>query len=398
MNKTLLYPEVQQYISENIYTDTVALSLRKSPFEGIAMHEITRQIDARKKSEKKLPSWFSTPGIYYPSKLSIEQTSSEKTARYKASLTGGDSLIDLTGGFGVDCRFFARQFNQVFHCEVNEELSAIATHNFRLLGIANITTVPGNGIDYIRASGKQFDWIYIDPSRRSDSKGKVFMLADCIPDVPFHLDMLFTHADNILIKTSPILDISNGIRELCDVREIHIVAVNNEVKELLWILEKEYTGDCQIKTVNLNDPHTEKFNFRREAKTGAHVSYSPPLNYLYEPNAAIMKSGGFRSLSEKTGLSKLHQHTHLYTSEDCFPDFPGRTFRILKIMDYNKKAIKKELGAGQANITTRNFPESVATIRKKFGIKDGGDRYVFFTTDRNDTKTVLICAKSNVIL
>ncbi|MGS2761765.1 THUMP-like domain-containing protein [Sinomicrobium sp. M5D2P9] len=371
----------------------MSLLLKKSPFQEVSMQEIANQLESRKKAEKKLPTWFDTPEIYYPPKLSVEQTSSETTAKYKAGLIAGKTLIDLTGGFGVDCHFFAEKFERVFHCEMNPELSEIASHNFAILGDKNITSVAGDGIGYLEKSGMQFHWIYADPSRRNDAKGKVFMLVDCLPDIPTHLDLLFSRSENILLKTSPILDITSGLQELRFVKEIHIVAVNNEVKELLWILKKGFSGGCILKTVNITGEEEKKFDFEKDRESDAKVFHSLPQQYLYEPNAAIMKSGGFKSLSEKTGLAKLHQHSHLYTSEDLYPDFPGRTFRITERYVYNKKVIKKVFGNSQANITIRNFPESVARIRKKFDIKEGGDRYIFFTTDRNGEKTGIACHK-----
>ncbi|MGS2739914.1 class I SAM-dependent methyltransferase [Sinomicrobium sp. M5D2P17] len=373
----------------------MSLLLKKSPFQDVSMQDIANQLESRKKAEKKLPLWFRTPGIYYPPKLSIEQTSSETTAAYKADLVYGKTLIDLTGGFGVDCRFFAEKFDRVIHCEMNPELSEIASHNFEVLGIKNITTVSGDGIGYLQKNAMQFDWIYADPSRRNDAKGKVFMLADCLPDIPAHLDQLFARSENILIKTSPILDITNGLQELRFVKEVHVVAVNNEVKELLWIMQKGFSGNCILKTVNITGGDEKRFDFTKDEESHAEVSYSLPLRYLYEPNAAILKSGGFKSLSEKTGLGKLHRHSHLYTSEELYPDFPGRSFRITGLYTYNnKKTLKKMLSNSQANITTRNFPESVAQIRKKFGIKDGGNRYIFFTTNRNDEKIAIVCFKT----
>lgn len=394
MNISILNTDVQNFIQKNNDADPLSLLLKKSPFQNVSMQDIANQLESRKKAEKKLPLWFRTPGIYYPPKLSIEQTSSETTAAYKADLVSGKTLIDLTGGFGVDCRSFAEKCCQVIHCEMNPELSEIASHNFEVLGVKNILTVSGDGIGYLEKSAMQFDWIYADPSRRNDAKGKVFMLTDCLPDIPAHLDLLFSRSENILIKTSPILDITNGLQELRSVKEVHIVAINNEVKELLWIMQRGFSGNCVLKTVNITGEGEKRFDFIKDEENHAEVSYSLPLKYLYEPNAAILKSGGFRSLSGKTGLGKLHRHSHLYTSEDLYPDFPGRTFRITGVYTCNKKTLKKVLGNSQANITTRNFPDTVAQIRKKFGIKDGGDRYVFFTTDRNDEKIAIACEKT----
>lgn len=371
----------------------MSLLLKKSTFEGVSMKEIAGQIEARKKARKKLPSWYNTPNIYYPPLLSVEQTSSEITAGYKSRLISGKTLIDLTGGFGVDARFFAERTDLVFHCETHPELSDIASYNYDILGVKNITTISGDGIAYLKTSDRKFDWIYADPARRDAREKKVFMLRDCLPDIPAHLETLFERSDNILIKTSPLLDITNGITELRHIKEIHIVAVNNEVKELLWILKKDYPDPPLLKAVNLEKDKEKTFEFYRHGENDANPIFSLPQQFLYEPNAAILKAGGFKSLSEKTGSGKLHLHSHLYTSEELMEDFPGRTFRILHIYPYTKKTLKPLLNKSKANITTRNFPERVAGIRKKFGVKEGGDRYLFFTTNMNNEKIMIECRK-----
>ncbi|WP_337992833.1 class I SAM-dependent methyltransferase [Flavivirga sp. 57AJ16] len=360
-------------------------------FPLVEAKEVIEQIEAKKRCEKKLPTWFSCKKIYYPNKLNIEQTSSEITALYKAGLINGATIIDLTGGFGVDCFYFSRVFKTVTHCEINENLSKIVTHNYKQLGIANIALQNTDGIDYLKASKKQFDWIYIDPSRRHDSKGKVFFLNDCLPNVPEHIDLLFTHAQNIMVKTSPLLDLSVGINELKHVKTIHIVAVNNEVKELLWVLENGFKGDICIETVNIKREAKVCFHFSIADEKKSESKYHKPLAYLYEPNSAILKAGAFHTVSNQLNIYKLHKHSHLYTS-DSYIDFPGRSFKIESIVPYNKKALKK-LGISKANITVRNFPETVQQIRKKFNIKEGGNLYLFFTTETDDNKIILMASK-----
>ncbi len=375
------------FINKNINTDIASLLLKGIPFTAVDSKDIIEQIEAKKRCKTKLSTWYSTENIYYPNKLNIEQTSSEATAEYKANLVHGNSIVDLTGGFGVDCFYFSKQFNKVTHCEINADLSQIVTHNYKQLKVSNIKTIAIDGIDYLKNSEEIYDWIYIDPSRRNDSKGKVFFLNDCLPNVPEHLDILFKKSNNILIKTSPLLDISVGLNELKNVKNIHILAVNNEVKELLWILEKDYNSPIKIETCNLKKDTKEVFSFYLNEETSAEASYNLPLTYLYEPNAAIMKSGAFSSISDKLKVEKLHKHSHLYTSEELLA-FPGRVFKIEKVIAYNKKLIKKE-AINKANIATRNFPESVDQIRKKLKIKEGGDVYLFFTTDLENNKIIL---------
>ena len=391
MDLRILNAEIQAFIDNNIGKSISKLALQKNPFQEVDWISILNQIEAKTKAKEKLPTWFSTENIIYPSKISIEQTSSEKTAAYKASIVSGESLIDLTGGFGVDDFYFAKKIKTVAHCEINPELSSLVKHNFEQLNVSNITCYAGDSLATLFSLNSKWDWIYIDPSRRNDTKGKVFMLKDCLPNVPENIDFYFTHSNAVLIKTAPILDISAGLSELKHVKTIHIVALENEVKELLWELHKDYSGNINIKTVNILKDKTEIFDFVLN-ENSKFPNLSLPQKYLYEPNSAIMKSGGFDEVSSFYNLNKLHKHSHLYTSTVLL-SFPGRVFEIQNTFPYNKTEMKSYLEKSQANITTRNFPDSVETIRKKWKIKDGGNVYCFFTTDENNHKIVLICTK-----
>jgi hypothetical protein len=216
------------------------------------------------------------------------------------------------------------------------------------------------------------------------------MLKDCQPYIPPKIDFFFTKANQILVKVSPILDLKNTIRELQNVKEIHIVALYNEVKEVLFLLEKNYTNTIQLKTINILKTEDQCFEFDFDEEVVS--TYSEPLSYLYEPNVAILKSGGFHQISEKLNVYKLHQHSHLYTSKTLI-NFPGRVFKIEHVISYDKKKLKKLLSDNKANITTRNFPKTVAQIRKETKIKEGGNTYIFFTTDVNNTPKLVICKK-----
>jgi hypothetical protein len=393
LNLALLTPEIQHFINEHLYDDLTKLLLKHKEIEGIPFSEIMEQMEAKVRCEKKLPTWFEAKNIYFPNKLNIEQTSSEQTAAYKANLLKGTSIIDLTGGFGVDCYHFSKQFQNVTHCEISSSLSEIVTHNYKSLEVSNIKTIAEDGIQYLKNAKQTYDCIYIDPSRRNDVKGKVFLLEDCLPDVVTHQDELFQYTDTILIKTSPLLDITNGLRSLKFVKEVHVVAVQNEVKELLWLLDKKsITQEVLIKTVNLKKLAVETFNFQLSEEKELQSNYALPKKYLYEPNAAILKAGGFLSIADAFGLEKLQQHSHLYTSDQLIT-FPGRCFTVEKILPYTKKIIKKELNLKKANITTRNFPESVATIRKKLAIADGGTDFLFLTTVFTGKKVLIYCKK-----
>ena len=390
MNKSILNIDIQDFINKNLNEDPAKLILKGSPFPEIKIQEIADQIISKGKCKKKLPTWFETNNIYYPNRVNIEQTSSEITANYKATLVSGNSLIDITGGFGVDCYYFAKKIKDVTHCEIEPDLSQIVRYNFKTMRVENVKTVAENGLDYLRRENRKYDWIYADPSRRSDVKGRVFLLDDCSPDIPKNLDLLFEFSDNILLKISPLLDISATIKTLKNTKEIHVIAVNNEVKELLFLVQKKYTGEIILKTVNIKNKTTEIFESTSNHK--AKASYHLPENYLYEPNAAILKSGLFNEVSSQLNVHKLHNNSHLCTSEELI-DFPGRRFKIVHSTVFDKKKLLKLIPAGKANITTRNFPQSVASIRKKTGIKDGGNIYLFFTTDLYDKPIALVCEK-----
>lgn len=390
MNNKILNTEIQQFINENLKTDITKLVLKGSPFEAVSIQEISEQIVAKSKSKNKLPTWFKTKNIYFPNKLNIEQTSSEIAAKYKSELVSGDSLIDITGGFGIDSYYFSQKVNKVTHCEINEELSKIVSHNLKQLNNNNIQTFIGDGLNILEQSTSKFDWIYVDPSRRNHIKGKVFLLEDCLPNIPVNIDFIFNKTSNILLKLSPILDISSAINELKFVKEVHVVAIENEVKELLFIVEKNYNLNIQIKTINYTKTNIHYFNFNLNEASLA--NYSEPKKYLYEPNTAILKAGAFQQISAQLNIDKLHQHSHLYTSNNLI-EFPGRRFKIENCIPYNKKQLIKLTPSKKANITIRNFPESVAQIRKKTKLKEGGNQYLFFTTDLNNNHLVLICEK-----
>jgi len=389
----ILNPEIQKFIIENTGLDTNKLALKKNPFSQIDYKFILNQIESRTKSKDKLPTWFNCDTIIFPSRISIEQTSSETTAKYKSEIVSGQSLIDLTGGFGIDDYHFSKKIDTIIHCEINSDLSEIVSHNFKQLNAENINCIAGDSLDTLKKLNQKFSWIYIDPSRRNDTKGKVFMLKDCLPNVPDLQDTYFEYSNNILIKTAPILDISAGLLELKNVKQIHIIAVENEVKELLWIIEKEYKDEIVIKTINFVKQNEEVFSFNMNSESN--VNYDFPKKYLYEPNSAIMKSGGFNQIASYFSVDKLHKNSHLYTSDELI-DFPGRTFQIQKIVNYSKKDMIENFSNQKKNITIRNFPDTVENIRKKWKIKDGGNQYCFFTTDKNENKIALICTKINL--
>lgn len=388
---TLLRTEIQQFIQKNLTKNIADIAFQKNPFEqDIEWREILNQIQSKQKAKNKLPTWYQHDNIVYPSSLSIEQTSSEITADFKAKLINGNSLIDLTGGFSVDDYYFSKQFTEVVHCEMNIALSEIVAHNSTIMSADNITTYAGDSLHTLQQLDRQFDWIYLDPARRDDSQNKVFLLEDCTPDVVNLLGSYYNYSKNIMMKTSPLLDFHNGIKALQGVKKIHVVAVKNEVKELLWILEKDYTDAISIISHNIIGEQIDTFEHNLEDDFS--TDYGVPAAYLYEPNAAIMKSGAFNAIANHYNIQKLAAFSHLYTSETPI-DFPGRIFKIIEVISYQKSQFSPIKQFKQANITTRNFPETVAELRQKFKLKDGGSTYLFFTTLANDEKVCIVCEK-----
>ncbi len=392
LNKALLDKDVSEFISKNRKKDLPALILKGSPFEKVSIQELAVQIKGLNVAEKKFQEFFKTEGILYPPKLNLEQTSSEITAKYKASLVQGEQIADLTGGFGIDSFFLSQSFERLDYFEINKNLAETAAHNFKILNAGNITVKAKNGLDYLKNHQTNYDWIYADPARRDSTGGKVFRLEDCEPDIPGHIGTLFANTNNILLKTSPILDISAGLEELYFVSEIHVVAVGNEVKELLWILKKGFKEEPVIKTLNFEKDQIQEFEGTKNNFETEEITYSAPQKYLYEPNSAIMKSGLFQSLALKTNTRKIHQHSHLYTSADL-KNFPGRIFQITDIKEYKPSNLKKYFKSKKANVTIRNFPDTVAEIRKKLKIKEGGETYLFFTTNLKNEKILIFCKK-----
>ena len=387
MNKSILNTGVQDFIKNYNGSDILSVALKKSPFPNVSPRELAQQIASRRKCQKKLPTWFQTPGIYYPDKLNIEQASSELTAAYKAKLIGGESLGDLTGGMGVDSYHFSKRVRQVHYFEMNPELAEITAHNFTVLGAENITVAKADGISVLKQNEQIYNWIYLDPSRRAQHNRRVFLLEEGVPNILDVLPILFDKTAKVLLKTAPLLDIQKGMKDLTQVSEVHVVAVQNEVKELLWILDESPKVEPDIIAINITKKRTESLTFKLSEERMVESNFSRPLEFLYEPNAAILKAGAFKTIADRYGLKKLHVNSHLYTSSTLV-DFPGRRFQITDMHPYAKK-----LPFDKANITTRNFPHSVDTLRKKHRIASGGDKYIFFTKTIDDQLVAIACVK-----
>lgn len=388
-------PEEKDFIQQHGHRSPAELMLQASRFPGLPVPELVRQIQARQKAAGKLPSWVANPDVIFPVAVSVEQSSSEEAAAFKASLVSGKLLVDLTGGFGVDSFYFAKSFDRVVHVEQNQELSEVAAHNFKLLGANNIETVNTTAEDFLASFDGQADVLYLDPARRGERSEKVHLLQDCEPDVLRLLPLLLQKASAVLLKTSPMLDIDLALSQLGTVAQVWIVAVHNECKEVLYLIRQDASIEASRTAVNLlPNGQMQQLTFSGPQEETAVVTYEDPLAYLYEPNAAILKAGAYRSVAAQYGLHKLHPNSHLYTSAHLVANFPGRTFSCQKVSRYNKKEMLAHLPSRKANITVRNFPESVAEIRKKTGIKEGGEDYLFFTTDKHQKPIVIYCRKA----
>lgn len=383
-----------KFVIDHLQDQPAQLMLQASRYPELPITELVQQIQARQKAMTKLPDWAANPNLVFPANISVEQSSSQATAAYKASLVTGTLLVDLTGGFGADSYHFASSFKQVIHVEQNQELSEIAAHNFKVLGADNIQTIARTAQEFLESFTQKATVLYLDPARRGDRSEKLHLLQDCEPDVLNLLPVLFQKADHVLLKASPMLDIELAISQLGCVAKVWVIAVQNECKEVLYLLQQQPTIAIPRETVNLkSDGSINSFTFTSAEEHAITPPYSDPLTYLYEPNAAILKAGGYKSIAKQFTLNKLHPNSHLYTSDVLFPEFPGRVFRCTGTSKYNKKELLRLVPQKKANITIRNFPDTVASIRQKTGIKEGGTVYLFFTTDMHQKPLVIFCEK-----
>ena len=402
---TTLSATEKRFIRDHLTDDVSRLVLRPHPADA-DVRKLATQITARQKSRDKLPAWYANDDVLYPPPLSVEQASSERTARYKASLVSGSLLLDLTGGMGVDAWAFAQRVGQVVYVERQPELTELAAHNLPLLGAANVLFRTGDGLAVVDQLTQRADWIYLDPHRRDERGGKVAGLADCEPDVSRAdvLAGLLAKTDRILLKTSPLIDIDAAIRQLTDqgaaaVTTVHVVAVQGEVKEVLIVLKNQPNSinKIEINAVNLLADSRVYFLFNYADERTAGVTFGGPQRYVYEPNATVLKAGAFRLVAARYELTKLAPNSHLYTSDTLRPDFPGRAFVLEHVLKPSQNELHSVLPTMKANLTVRNFPQSVAELRKKLALQEGGDVYIFATTLLNGDKRLLITRKINQV-
>ncbi len=432
----------KEFIKYHLNDDVNKLALSKFP-EGVDKQFVIRQIQARQVLKKKLPSWAENEDLLFPKRLSLEQCSSELTAKYKSTklhettrkefgedscdLVDEEILVDLTGGMGVDTAFLSDNFDKTFYVEAQEELCELARHNFRILN-KNIEVVNAKAEDFLSQCGKVY-CIYLDPARRDEYGRKMVSLHDCSPDVAELQDILFEKTDNVLVKLSPMLDIDIVKKELKNIKEIHVVAVKNECKELLVACQRNTDdGQQELETQGLKDARTQScedsatsitifatdlreswnFSFTEEEEDNAIPVFADEIGkYLYEPGAACMKAACFKLLSQKFNIKKLHRNSHLYTSDELIADFPGRIFEVLNVVPFDKKAKKnlfetqgrkdaktqsgeKSVTLKKASVAVRNFPLSADELRKHLGVKDGDEFYIFGTTMKDEKKALVL--------
>ena len=446
----------QDFIRQHQDDDVRQLAFLASKYPEVDMPFALDQIRGRKMARVKLPRWASLEGIIYPPHISMEQCSSESTALYKAELAArllglpvsssasfSDfseeiGFVDLTGGFGVDFSYIAARLGvKSMYVERQAHLCEAAKENFGRLGLKNAIVKNGDGIEVLHSFqpkkkdaasaddslGITYDQprsllktnlglkiIFIDPARRDDAGNKVVSLKDCTPDVTVLQEEMLSKADYVIIKLSPMLDWHRAISELSHVREVHIISVNNECKELLLVLSARNMGDMEASSADGEVKHAgnlriycvndaQSFVCDELDMESSPVRIAPPvleeMQYLYEPNASLMKAGCFGVLSDRYDARMLSKNSHLFVSQAPIEAFPGRSFRIIAISSFNKKELKRHLsGITKANIATRNFPLSVAELHKRLKLKDGGETYIFATTLSNESHVLVITEKA----
>ena len=381
-----------EFICQHRHDDIRQLALQGRKYPEVDMTYALEQIAGRQKAQTKLPTWAALDGILYPAHISMEQCSSETTAKYKAKIAGSGKLfVDLTAGFGVDAAFISRNFNHAITVEQQSHLCEISSVNYKLLGYDNIQVVCGDGVEYLH-SIKSADLIFIDPARRDEHGSRTYGIADCTPNILPLLDELLEKAERVMVKLSPMLDWRKAVEDIRKVSEVHIVSVNNECKELLLIISKNASP---LKLFCANNDSV--FECIVDGSTFvSHVCQCESPVFLYEPNASIMKGGCFDAVSTRFNIPQIDKNSHLFISDKEVPDFPGRHFTIDRITSMNKRDLKLALcGIEKANITVRNFPMSVSELRKRLKLGDGGDTYIFATTVADGSHRLFVCRKKS---
>lgn len=360
--------DVEAFISEHLMSSIHDVALKLSKRKDLPMEYILQQINGRKKQPYKFPFLKNYPDFIYPSSRALSQASSESTACFKANLVQGNRMLDLTGGMGIDSYFFAQHFSTVDYIEKNEVLCHQAKKNFEALNIDNIRCLNEDAFQFLENETTGYDAIYIDPDRR-ELKSKGVQIEDCSPNMIEILPKLWTVSRNILVKFSPLLDISEGIKKLSDVEHVYIIADKNEVKEVLFQMTRGHASEPLIHAIDIGQKM--KYTFQASSEKRMNIDYCDPQEYLYEGNAALMKAGAFKSLSNSFNICKIAPQTHLYTADKLIEGFPGRKL----IIDTVSKPKKQDVSA--ASIVCRNYPLSADQLRAKFKIREDSKRFLY---------------------
>jgi len=371
---------LKKFVQDHQSEDPAQLLFAYSGKTDFDLKAAVQQIQSRQKARHKVPSWAANQDLLFPVSLSMEQASSEETARFKSALAKGKTMIDLTGGFGVDTFFLSENFQQAIYCERNEELAAIVRHNFDLLKPNKFEIAEGDSLAYISKSDEVFDLTYVDPARRGDHNQKLYKLADCEPDIVSNWSLLQSRSNAILIKASPMLDIKQALHEIPEIQKVWVVSVKNEVKEVLLLWEKGIpTGKRIIQSVDLQSDGPKIFSFTYEEEESSESLFGEVGKYLIEPYSSILKAGAFRSFGKMFGLKKLHPNSHLYACEDLTQGIPGRIFEVIKEISNPKKELKQLFPTAKVNVITRNYVLSADELKKKYRLQDGGKEFLIGT-------------------
>lgn len=394
---SFLTPSIADFIKKHADDDVRKLALCKNSISGDELKFALQQIEGRQKAKQKLTSWASNENIIFPVKLSMEQCSSEQTAKYKQSIAGvGKLMADLTGGFGIDFFYISKNYQQAYYVEMNKELCEIARHNFDILD-KGCEVCNTNANDFLTEHQNQtFDLLYIDPARRDANGRKTVAPSDCLPDLTQMQTILRNQSKKVIVKYSPMLDIQTAIKELDGISGIYVISVNNECKELLLIqdfLKKD--SPIKVTCTNINKEVIEEFSFSYEEEKESPVEIASSIgNYIYEPNSSIMKAGAYRTITKEWSIKPLEINSHLYTSDNLIDGFQGRKFKVLGTCKLNKKDFGNQFpNINQANISVRNCPFKPDEIRKKLKLKEGGDFYIFATTLSDKSIVIIGCKK-----
>lgn len=371
------------FVRQHWNDDPLQLLLQRGRYPDVDMNMAAQQIEGRRQARSKWPTLYEHPDIVYPPKINREQSSSEATARLKALIVSQQgrhgSLADLTGGFGIDTLEFAEYFAQTDYVEQDSQLTEIAHHNFQVMGRNNVTCHCADGIEWIKKERRHFDAIYLDPARRDSHGRKVQAFEDCTPNILDNLALLRDSCDTLIVKASPMIDIHTASKQLDEVEEIYIVALSGECKEVLFVVRRP-KEEVRFHCIDIIGENTHHLTFTLSEESASEVRFTQEIGkYLYEPNAALMKGGAFRSICRWFPVEKLARNTHLYSSQEWLPEFPGRSFEVLKTLPLTAKAIGQNLPEGRCHLLCKNYVMSTAELQKRLRLKEGGDLHLIAT-------------------